>query len=289
MRAFGIIALLLFSLIGIVGATIPTPTYNFGPDSGFTNPGPIKAAYLTATSDALVSGDLTVSGSLGVTGTTVDAGIINQYITTHGISNTGVIYSTGNDKFRGTVAIDHLIVNGTTATIGGMKNAGTTSVNHLLVNGTSAVTGAEDVGGAFRALTAAVNTSDGLTVNSIIVPTEIAVTVMEGNLSTKAFFTADTAWKVTAIREVHSVVGPTNAVYNIESLTGTTAPGSGTKCMTTTGSLTSTINAVASPALSATPADYTLAAGDRLGIKLSGAGATCGALLGVVTVYLERV
>jgi len=56
----------------------------------------------------------------------------------------------------------------------------------------------------------------------------------------------------------------------VEKLTGTTAPGSGTSLLTTAFNLKSTINTVVTGVLTPTVGAIQLAAGDRLALKLSG-------------------
>jgi hypothetical protein len=284
MKTIVIIAFLLSLFIGMAGATIPTPVYNFGPASGFYNPGPIKATYLSATSDASVGGDLTVTGALTATGGVTSAGVFGETLRLPAPYQW--IQGTGTANYAGLVRTNTISSNGT-AKIGGTGTQNRVVSNtSLYVTTTSELIGNTKETGSLTAQTAAINGSDGLTVNSVIVPTEIAITVNEGNLSSKAIFTADVAWKIKAIREVHSILGDAGNTYNIEKLTSGTAPGSGTNCMASTGSISSAANTPASPALSSTPADYTLAAGDSLGVKLSANHP--GALVGVITVYLTR-
>jgi hypothetical protein len=324
MKKIAILAILLSLFVGMAGATIPTPTYNFGPASGFYNPGPIKSTYLSATSDASVGGDLTVTGALSATGGITSAGVFGEtlrlpapyqwvqgtgaanyagLVRANTISSNGTIKGAGTATLNRAVSNTSLYVTTTSELIGNTKETGTFTAGTITSNGTiagttgvftgmynsgnSQIMGTAKVTGAATFASAAVNASDGLTVNSVIVPTEMAITIPEGNLTSKAIFTADAAWKVTAIREIHSVLGDAGNTYNIEKLTSGTAPGSGTNCMSSTGSISSTVNVPASPALSATPSDYTLAAGDSLGVKLSANHP--GALLGVITVYLKRV
>lgn len=98
-------------------------------------------------------------------------------------------------------------------------------------------------------------------------------------------FTAAEAMQLYYVREVHSTVS-TSGVLQIRKCTGTTAPASGTACLSSTISLSSTINTVQSGTLSATASDYTLAAGDRLALTFTG---TMTGLVGCVTIYLRRV
>ncbi len=63
------IAILLILLLGSAGAvTIPSPTYNYGPQSGFKNPGTIQASDLYAEDDFKVGGDAEFVGNVDVAG-----------------------------------------------------------------------------------------------------------------------------------------------------------------------------------------------------------------------------
>lgn len=90
--------------------------------------------------------------------------------------------------------------------------------------------------------------------------------------------------RVTAIREVHSVVGSTGATVGVRKATGTTAPASGTLVHTAALGLETTINTVQSATLESSLATLTLAAGDRLAIDMSG---TLTGLVGVIEIELQ--
>lgn len=141
------------------------------------------------------------------------------------------------------------------------------------------------VGGTF-----AITTADKLTVGGVIVPQAISVNL--GNLSASsasgdAVFIANRAYQVTAVRAVWSHIGGSGAAAQVEKLTGTTAPGSGTAILQSAFDLTSTANTVGTGTLSATVGNLQLAAGDRLGVKLSG---TLTALTGLnVTIHLKPI
>lgn len=98
------------------------------------------------------------------------------------------------------------------------------------------------------------------------------------------FFIAHRAFVVVSAKEIHSVVGSTSAAVAIKKCTGTTVPASGTNIATGSFDLTATINTTQTLTLSATAADYTLAAGDKLSLDFSG---TLTGLVGVVTVVLR--
>lgn len=135
--------------------------------------------------------------------------------------------------------------------------------------------------------TQAVSNADGLTVNSVIVPVykTIVVPVFVTDLS-KAIYIATEAVQVVAVRAVYGVVSASGTL-NIEKLTSTTAPGSGTALLTGTLDLTTTANTVLSGALSGTVGNLQLAAGNRIGIVL--AGVLTGLVGAVVEIDLKRI
>lgn len=97
--------------------------------------------------------------------------------------------------------------------------------------------------------------------------------VQSGTFATTTFFVAPQACKVTAISEVHSTLGTDAGAVTavVTKDTGTAAPGAGTS-LHQSGSfnLKGANNTVQNATLSTTPATLTLAAGDRLAVKLTG-------------------
>lgn len=135
--------------------------------------------------------------------------------------------------------------------------------------------------------TQAVSTPDGLTVAGIIVPVykTAPVSLFVTDVS-KAIYIATEAVQLVAVRVVFGIAS-VSGTLNIEKLTGTTVPGSGTALLTGTISLAGTANTVLSGTLSATTADLQLAAGNRIGIVLAG---TLTSLVGaVVEIDLKRI
>ncbi len=110
------------------------------------------------------------------------------------------------------------------------------------------------------------------------------------SLADEAFFIADRAYQVMAIREVHATAGnDAGAVAaQITKDTGTNAPGAGTDLLTSTGfNMKAAANTVQTGTLVGTAATLLLAAGDRLAIDFNG---TLTSLAGVVvTVVLKRL
>lgn len=104
-------------------------------------------------------------------------------------------------------------------------------------------------------------------------------------------FVADRAYQVIDVKEVHSVVGGSGAVVTPRKITDTSAPGaaaSATVVELTVAAidLTTTINTVQDPALSATPADLLVAAGDRIALNFAG---TLTNLVGTITIVLKAI
>jgi hypothetical protein len=109
----------------------------------------------------------------------------------------------------------------------------------------------------------------------------------------KFVFMADRPYQVTAVKEIHSVVGGASAAVRPRKITAaaTDAPGAtaGTtvKELTTAAiDLTATINTTQTPALSATAADLLLATGDKLALDFSG---TLTGLVGAIFIHLKAL
>lgn len=104
-----------------------------------------------------------------------------------------------------------------------------------------------------------------------------------GNYGT--FMIVPVACLVMKIQEAHEVLGTdaSAVTLQIEKLTGTTAPGSGSNLLATAIDLKGTINTVVTGTLTGTSSVRTLAVGDRLALKKSG---TLTAVAGV-TVHIE--
>jgi hypothetical protein len=142
-------------------------------------------------------------------------------------------------------------------------------------------------------------TADKLTVGGKIVPDRVTVTIPITNAMITAgevngtIFIADAAYKVITIKEVHPVAETTatTASFSVMKMTGTQAVSSGVLTTTAVIDLKGTAETVVTPALSATSTDYTLAAGNRLGIwcKMTGVGSLTQFKRSCVTITLERV
>lgn len=107
------------------------------------------------------------------------------------------------------------------------------------------------------------------------------------SLADQAFFVADRAYTVVAIKEVHSVAGTDGSAVSLQVVkdTATDAPGAGTDLLSAGFDMKGTANTVQSGALAASAATLKLAAGDRLAVDFAGTLTTLAGV--VVTVYLE--
>jgi len=103
----------------------------------------------------------------------------------------------------------------------------------------------------------------------------------------RVFFVATQACTVVAISEVHAVAAGGASTLQVTKDTGTNAPGAGTDLLSAAFDLNATANTVQTGALTATAADLTLAAGNRLAIDFANAIQSTAGLC--VTVTLKTV
>ena len=138
--------------------------------------------------------------------------------------------------------------------------------------------------------TLAVASADKLTVGGGIMPQVIEVSFVGQTTEAatdRAFFIANRAYQVTAIRQVHSVAAGGASTLQVTKDTGTTAPGAGSDLLSSAFDLNATANTVQTGALTATTADLQLAAGDRLSLDFANTIQSTAGL--VVTVSLKPV
>lgn len=137
---------------------------------------------------------------------------------------------------------------------------------------------------------------DDLTINGNKVSAQIPITcnmVLNSAVVNQAFFTADRAYQVVGVTEIHAAAGTDGGGLKLQLTkdTGTTAPGAGTALLTNNTNagfdLQATINTLQTGTLTGTTASLQLAAGDRLALAKSG---TTTASAGVqVTVLLKPI
>jgi hypothetical protein len=126
--------------------------------------------------------------------------------------------------------------------------------------------------------------------NKVILDTIVTVPLLASSVP-QHVFTADQAYQVTWVSEIHSTAGSTGAAARLRKITDTSAPGaaaSATVVEQTTANfdLTATVNTSQTGALSTTLADIRLAAGDKLAVNLTG---TLTGLVGNITIALRRI
>lgn len=186
--------------------------------------------------------------------------------------------------------------------VGGVSKWKVTKAGTITATGAEAISGAFSSGGtgSFAGLltasggwtvptgqTTVVTDTDALTVGANKIPNTLTFTCTKldaNSLSGDCVFVADRAYQVTVIKFVQRAAGGASCVADIEKLTGTTAPGSGTALGT--GSFncqTALVNTVTAYTLTGTTATLQLAAGDRLGIKLGGTLTSLAGLTATVT------
>lgn len=115
MKKIATLAILLILFVGFAGAvTIPVPTYNNGPQSGFKNPGTIEGSDILVDDDFQVGDDAAVLGDLAVTGAlTIPAGT-----TSAGAANMAQLWSRVNksgDTMSGALAMGSQKITGLAA------------------------------------------------------------------------------------------------------------------------------------------------------------------------------
>ena len=93
-------------------------------------------------------------------------------------------------------------------------------------------------------------------------------------LPTQTIFTAPVACKVVSVNAIWDTVAGGASTVGIYKDTGTTAMGGGTIILAAAMDMTGTARTATQPALSATASDYTMAAGDRLSVKVASGAAT---------------
>lgn len=130
--------------------------------------------------------------------------------------------------------------------------------------------------------------SDGLTVGGLIVPQNVIINVpLDATSVDRTVFIADAAYKLVSCNVVISVQGGSGATVEPKKLTGTQAIGAGVSMLTAVFNVnTMVVETVTAGTLSTTSTNYTLAAGNRIGLDFSG---TLTNLVGCMTLVLKRV
>lgn len=155
------------------------------------------------------------------------------------------------------------------------------TVNNTVVTGTLAATPPSltlAVGDRLSVLFAGtLTTLAGVTITVTLSPSGVSETAqyyinINGDIATQTFFVANRDMTITMASAIFATAFATNATLQITKDTGTTAPGAGTSILAAAIPIDGTgvaINTVTSPALTATAATLSMAAGDRLAVKYS--------------------
>lgn len=110
---------------------------------------------------------------------------------------------------------------------------------------------------------------ESLTNKIFYLPFILPGTTAQTSTNYSSIFIVPQTMVLLGVKEVHAVAG-SGGTLQVQKLTGTTAPGSGTNMLSTTISLTATANTVQTGVLSTVLTDVQLKAGDRIGLVLSG-------------------
>jgi hypothetical protein len=103
-----------------------------------------------------------------------------------------------------------------------------------------------------------------------LVPTEYILSIpLAAGTVTGPVFIADDYYQLVAVNRVFGTAS-TSGTLQLEKLTGTTAPGSGTSMLTGTVALSGTANTVVAGTLVSSAATLQLAPGDRIGFVIAG-------------------
>lgn len=138
--------------------------------------------------------------------------------------------------------------------------------------------------------------ADALTLAGVKVPQYLPIVYRErvnGNLGDETFFTADRAYQVVSVTEIHATAGNDAGAVNVQVTkdTATDAPGAGTDLLTNNTNagfdLKGAANTLQTGTLTATTPSLQLAAGNRLSVDFAGVLTT---LAGVqITVLLKLI
>lgn len=128
----------------------------------------------------------------------------------------------------------------------------------------------------------------GVVVTVTLIPTAASETAqcfwrVNGDIATQTFFQANRDMVITGVKAIYGTPFAAAVTIDVTKDTSTTAAGGGSSILAAAMAGDGTANTVISPALTATPANLTLNAGDRLALKPS--ATTTGALLCVMVSF----
>jgi hypothetical protein len=188
----------------------------------------------------------------------------------------GAIFGKGGLTIEGDSLLNKLRINTTLMVdqaagfLSGIAVTGASTFQDVTINSTKAL---------------AVTTADKLTVGGKIVPqTQSILLLALGNASGNQW-TADAAYEITAINEVHGAAGASGELCDVMHMTGTQTPLTGTSVLNARFGMSATANVV-QPGGVVSSAAKTLASGDRLGTAFKQAATATGTS---ITVTVKRV
>lgn len=222
-----------------------------------------------------------VSSVTSLTDNRPDLLVLNSGATLAGATTfSGAVTASSTLDVTGAVTMGSTLGVTSDLTIGSSKMTVAAATGNTVVAGTLQVTGALTQTGAAAlnggetvptAKTVSITDADALTVGSKIVPQTLVVPVMpmiitppqKGNA-----FVAHRALKVISIKEIHSATAA-GVTIALRKITDTSAPDAAAgatvkELLSSSLAADSTADTTVTASLSATPADYTFAAGDRL-------------------------
>ena len=170
----------------------------------------------------------------------------------------------------------------------GMNAAGNGTVNMIGVDGSNRVVlpSSTILSGPVTLTNPTIAEINGQFINPPMFKTVTYNETLNASIGTTPFFIADQAYTVLAISYVNKTAGNgASPVASVTKDTGTQAPGAGVTMMTGTFDCTTTANTVLNATLTATTANLTMAAGDRLSVLFGGTLTTLAGV--VITVTLQ--
>jgi hypothetical protein len=304
-------------LLLVVGAMFPVSGDFIFPTG--TNTTGVTFGDMAVSNDLTVAGviyaedDVSVAGNIAVNGTVIDNGAIDGDVNMAADKDLTLLDGTGYIQapdlyLSGLGLLGNAKINGTTYGVGDVSTDGLLTAEAAKINGTlfvvgnTATTGTATFGDTVTVnstKTLAVITADKLTVGGVILPQEMVITapitkaMITGGEANTTIFTADDAWTITSIEEVHGVAESTAATLGVDVMkcTGTQAPASGTNLTEAAFNLKGTAETVQTGTLSTTAGVTTLANGNRIALYVTMTEVADAAEFraGSVTVHMKRV
>ena len=274
------------NVIQIPGPGVPAVAVNIGNGGDVTINGQIQAPAMYKT----VTYNDTLNASIGTT----PFFIADQPYTVIGVNYVNKTAGTGTGTVTITKDTGTAVPGGGTpllaSTISVTAVANTVTPGTLIAAGSAALTLA--AGDRLSALFAGTLTTLAGVVITVTLqatttqsPSETAQIFwrVNGDIATQTVFQANRDMVVTGIKAIYGTAFGAAITIDVTKDTGTNAAGGGTTCLAAPMAGDGTINTVLTPALTATAATLSMAAGDRIAVKFS--ATTTGALFCLVVTF----